>query len=190
MFGWDEVNAWSRFRSLIKICVWTCDMNSTLGSVVPLAMLFLHVLPVDYIDLCFLHVIPVDSCSLLLPLFSTCSTYWLLLTTFAFAFYMFYLWLHWPLFSTYHTCWLLFTTFAFVFDISYLLTPVHYICLCFLHVLTVDCIYLCFRHIIPVDSSSSRFSSTTSILQSPIVDSLSLHLQTRNEKKNKVPDWL
>ena len=24
--------------NLIKICVWTCDMNSTLGSVVPLAM--------------------------------------------------------------------------------------------------------------------------------------------------------
>ena len=35
-----EVNAWSRFWrwNLIKICVWTCDMNSTLGSVVPLAM--------------------------------------------------------------------------------------------------------------------------------------------------------
>ena len=30
MFGWDfEVNAWSRFWrwSLIKICVWTCDMT-------------------------------------------------------------------------------------------------------------------------------------------------------------------
>ena len=65
------------------------------------------------------------------------------------------------------------------------MTPVGYICLCFLHVLPVDSIYLCFRHIIPVDSSSSRFSSTTSILQSPIVDSLSLHLQTRNEKKTK-----
>jgi len=35
-----EVDAWSRFWrwNLIKICVWTCDMNSTLGSVVPLAM--------------------------------------------------------------------------------------------------------------------------------------------------------
>ena len=43
MFGWDfEVDAWSRFLgwNLIKICVWTCDMNSTLGSVVPLAMFF------------------------------------------------------------------------------------------------------------------------------------------------------
>ena len=50
MFGWDfEVGAWSRFWiCLIKICVRICDMtsrnyfgkqNSTLGSVVPLAML-------------------------------------------------------------------------------------------------------------------------------------------------------
>ena len=41
MFGWDfEVDAWSRsWRcNLIKIFVWTCDMNSTLGSFVPLAM--------------------------------------------------------------------------------------------------------------------------------------------------------
>ena len=41
MFGSDfEVDAWSRFSrwNLIKICVWTCDINSTLGSVVPLAM--------------------------------------------------------------------------------------------------------------------------------------------------------
>ena len=39
VFGWDfEVDAWSKFWNLIKICVWTCDMNSTLGSVVPLAM--------------------------------------------------------------------------------------------------------------------------------------------------------
>ena len=41
MFGWNfEVDAWSRFWrwNLIKICVWTCDKNSTLGSVVPLAM--------------------------------------------------------------------------------------------------------------------------------------------------------
>ena len=38
-----EVDAWSRFWrwNLIKICVWTCDMNSTLGSVVPLAMFHL-----------------------------------------------------------------------------------------------------------------------------------------------------
>ena len=77
----------------------------------------------------------------------------------------------------------LLTMYNFVFYLSHLLTPVHYTCLFFLHVLPVDYIYLCFRHIIPVDSSSSRFSSTTSILQSPIVDSLSLHLQTRNEKK-------
>jgi len=44
MFGWDfEVDAWSRFWrwNLIKSCVWNCDINSTLGSVVPLAM-FLH----------------------------------------------------------------------------------------------------------------------------------------------------
>ena len=35
-----EVDAWSRFWiwNSIKICVWTYDMNSTLGSVVPLAM--------------------------------------------------------------------------------------------------------------------------------------------------------
>ena len=40
MFGWDlEVNAQSKFRNcLIKICVITCDMNSTLGSVVPLGL--------------------------------------------------------------------------------------------------------------------------------------------------------
>ena len=41
MFGWDfEVDAWLRFWrwNLTNICVWTCDMNSTLGSVVPLAM--------------------------------------------------------------------------------------------------------------------------------------------------------
>ena len=46
MFGWDfEVDAWSRFLgwNLIKICVWTCDMNSTLGSVVPLAMFTLFI---------------------------------------------------------------------------------------------------------------------------------------------------
>ena len=40
IFGWDfKVNAWSRFRnwSLIKIC----DVNLTLGSVVPLALFFM-----------------------------------------------------------------------------------------------------------------------------------------------------
>ena len=45
MFGWDfEVDAWSRFWrwNMIKICVWTCDVNSTLGSVVPLAMFSLN----------------------------------------------------------------------------------------------------------------------------------------------------
>ena len=52
-FGWDfEVDAWLRFwrRNLINICLRTCDMtqrsyfgkqNSTLGSVVPLAMFVL-----------------------------------------------------------------------------------------------------------------------------------------------------
>ena len=46
MFGWYcEVDAWSRFWrwNLIKICVWICDMNSTLGSVVPLAMFFFYI---------------------------------------------------------------------------------------------------------------------------------------------------
>ena len=42
MFGWDfEVNAQSRFWNcnMSKICeLWSCDMNSTLWSVVPLAM--------------------------------------------------------------------------------------------------------------------------------------------------------
>ena len=45
MFGWNfEVHARSRFWrwNLIKIYVWTCDMNSTLGSVVPLAMFSLY----------------------------------------------------------------------------------------------------------------------------------------------------
>ena len=43
VFGWDfEVDAWSKFWNLIKICVWTCDMNSTLGSVVPLAMFLIY----------------------------------------------------------------------------------------------------------------------------------------------------
>ena len=44
MFGWDfEVDAWSRFWrwNMTRICVWNCDMNSTLGSVVPLAMFVL-----------------------------------------------------------------------------------------------------------------------------------------------------
>ena len=46
MFGWDfEDDAWSRFWrwNLIKICVWTCDKNSTFGSVVPLAMFCFYV---------------------------------------------------------------------------------------------------------------------------------------------------
>ena len=41
MSGWDfEVDAWSRFWrwNMTRVCVWTCDMNSTLGSVVPSAM--------------------------------------------------------------------------------------------------------------------------------------------------------
>ena len=42
MFCWDfEVNAYSRFWNcnMFKFCeLWSCDMNSTLGSVVPLAM--------------------------------------------------------------------------------------------------------------------------------------------------------
>ena len=49
MFGWDfEVDAWSRFWrwNMIKICVWTCDMNSTLGSVVPLAMFLMIVIAI------------------------------------------------------------------------------------------------------------------------------------------------
>ena len=45
-----EIDAWSRFWkwNLIKICVRTCDLNSTLGSAVPLAMFWfpcLHMLP-------------------------------------------------------------------------------------------------------------------------------------------------
>ena len=35
--GWFLVEI-LKFLNLIKICVLTCDMNSTLGSVVPLAM--------------------------------------------------------------------------------------------------------------------------------------------------------
>ena len=41
MFGWDfEVDTCSRFWrwNMIKICVRTCKLNSTLGSIVPLAM--------------------------------------------------------------------------------------------------------------------------------------------------------
>ena len=42
MLSWDlDVSAWLKlWNCLIKICVITCDMNSTLGSVVPLAMFF------------------------------------------------------------------------------------------------------------------------------------------------------
>ena len=46
IFGWDfEVDTCSKFwrRNLITICVRTCNMNSTLGSVVSLAMFFLLV---------------------------------------------------------------------------------------------------------------------------------------------------
>ena len=46
MFGWDfEVDTWSRFLrwNLNKIYVRTCDTNSTLGSVVPLAMFTLFI---------------------------------------------------------------------------------------------------------------------------------------------------
>ena len=42
MFGWDfEDDAWSRFWrwKLIKICVWICDMNSTLRSILLLSVL-------------------------------------------------------------------------------------------------------------------------------------------------------
>ena len=45
MFGWDfEVDTYSRFWwwNWIKICVRTCNMNSTLGSVVPLAMFLIY----------------------------------------------------------------------------------------------------------------------------------------------------
>ena len=56
MLGWDfELDTRSRFwRYLIKICVWTCDMtsrsyfgemNSSLGSVVPLAMFMKSAVP-------------------------------------------------------------------------------------------------------------------------------------------------
>ena len=55
MFGWDfEVDAWSRFWrwNLIKICVWTCDKNSTLGSVVPLAMFHFCIQDSRLMDVC------------------------------------------------------------------------------------------------------------------------------------------
>ena len=57
MFGW-EVDAYSRFWrwNLIKICVWTCDMNSTLGSVVPLAMFFLYILFIRLLHI-FIHLL-------------------------------------------------------------------------------------------------------------------------------------
>ena len=47
MFGWDfEVDTCSWFWrwNLIQICVRICDMNSTLGSVVPLAMFWVLVI--------------------------------------------------------------------------------------------------------------------------------------------------
>ena len=88
------------------------------------------------------------------------TCWWLLLATFAFVFYIFYLpidscWQHLPLFSMRSTYWLLFTIFAYVsymfylltihtlvFFISYLLTPVHYIYLRCLHVLPIDSCWL------------------------------------------------
>ena len=44
------VDVWTRFRrwNLIKICVGTCDMNSILGSVVPLAMFDFSMSPIVY----------------------------------------------------------------------------------------------------------------------------------------------
>ena len=48
LIGWDfEVDGWSRFWrwNMTRICVWTCDVNSTLGSVVPLAMFIINVKP-------------------------------------------------------------------------------------------------------------------------------------------------
>ena len=63
MFGWDfEVDAWSRFWrwNLIKICVRTCDINSTLRSIVPLAMFYpCHSLPNWLTDCCWVNLIDV-----------------------------------------------------------------------------------------------------------------------------------
>ena len=60
MFGQDfDVKVWSKdfeFWNLIKICVRTCffgKQNSTLGSVVPLAMFFIY--------LFFLGTMPMDT---------------------------------------------------------------------------------------------------------------------------------
>ena len=57
MFVWDFlVDGWTRFRrwNFIKICVRTCDMNPTLGSVVPLAMFHNYYIYSSYFDtLCF-----------------------------------------------------------------------------------------------------------------------------------------
>ena len=67
MFGWGfKINAKSWFWNwnLIKICVRSCDMNSTLGSVVPLAMFSFIVVKLN-------HVIPVaneNHRSLIVPL--------------------------------------------------------------------------------------------------------------------------
>ena len=58
MFGWDfEVNAKSRFWNwnFVKNCVRTCDMNSTFGSVVPLAM-FVDIFGKEFF--CFVAVGP------------------------------------------------------------------------------------------------------------------------------------
>ena len=63
MFGWDfGVDAWSRFWKwiVIKICVRNCDMNSTLGSDVPLAMFLLFI--------CLLYIYIKDVWCLLEPI--------------------------------------------------------------------------------------------------------------------------
>ena len=61
MFGWYfEVDAWSRFwrLNLIDICVWPCDMNSILGSVVPLAMFHIVTCSLSFLSM-GLRVVPI-----------------------------------------------------------------------------------------------------------------------------------
>ena len=59
IFGWYfEVNAQSRFWNfnMFKICeLWSCNMNSTLGSVVPLAM-FLYFFLVNHLSFLLLMI--------------------------------------------------------------------------------------------------------------------------------------
>ena len=81
MFGWDfEVDAWSKIwrGNLIKICVWTCDMtkrsyfgnqNSTLGSVVPLAMFHLSFLQKNLLFVTHLTVCRCEPCHLVMIVF-------------------------------------------------------------------------------------------------------------------------